>query len=353
MTWQCAAIDHGVTFYEDGKIAPCCMVDHTYRKNAQEIFNDPFADLKTGSPPAVCKVCVDTEASGMNSYRQGFNVKKHNKPGVQFVDIRNTNLCNFKCRSCGPYNSNLWAKELGEVNSIRHFSLDNYKDIIINDAVQSIYYTGGEPMINIEHWDILEELIVKGLSKNITLQYNSNMSVLKFKDRDILSIWEKFKSVQVVASIDAIGKKFDYIRSGGDWESVVNNINILKSANVTLRIGTTVSILNLWFIEELLMFFKAQSITVNLTDLQYPEQWSLSAIPDDLKTQALVCVDKIEKIYHDKNRCNYMRQQINNNVQQYLFRDTVMQTLLLDKIRNEHLFDYLPFKQSAMKLMSL
>lgn len=353
MTWACGAIDHGVTFYENGKIAPCCLIDHTYRKNAQDIHNNPFEDLKTGTPPAVCKVCVDAEANGLASYRQMFNKRKQNTAGIQFVDIRNTNLCNFKCRSCGPYNSNLWAKELGEANSIRHFPLDNYKDIIVNDAVHFIYYTGGEPMINSEHWSMLEELIAKGLSKNVTLQYNSNMSVLKFKNKDILDIWKHFKSVQIVASIDAVGKKFDYIRSGGDWHSVANNISVLKSMNISLSIGTTVSILNLWFIDELLEFFKAQGIAVNLTDLQYPEHLSLSAVPDRLKAQALQCVDKIEKLYHDKNKCNHMRQQINNNTQQYLFKDTVMQTLLLDKIRNENLFDYLPFKQAALELMIL
>ena len=73
MTWQCAAIDHGVTFYENGKIAPCCLIAHTYRKDITEIHNQPFKDLKTFEPPVECKICVDAEANNISSYRQQFN----------------------------------------------------------------------------------------------------------------------------------------------------------------------------------------------------------------------------------------------------------------------------------------
>lgn len=351
MTWQCAAIDHGVTFYEDGKIAPCCLINHTYRKDITTIYSDPFADLKTSTPPEACKICVESEANNIPSARQSFNKNKKDKIGFQYIDIRNTNLCNFKCRSCGPYNSNLWAKELGDAVPIRHFPLDNYKKIILNDSVQNIYFTGGEPLINGEHWELLEELIVQGLSKNISLQYNSNMSVLKFKNKNIFDIWKNFKSVALIASIDAVGNTFDHVRSGGVWDEVLENINNVKNYNVDLSISTTVSILNLWFVEELLIFFKNQEIPVNLTDLHYPDYLSLSVIPDELKPLALLCVDNIEKIYHDKNKCKYLRSQISNNDNQYLFRDAIMQTLLLDKVRGENLFDLLPFKNAALKLI--
>jgi len=351
MNWNCAAIDHGITFHENGQIAPCCLISSTYSKNISEIDNNPFADLKTSTPPLVCKVCVDAENNNIPSYRQGFNQRKSDHPGFQFVDIRNTNLCNFKCRTCGPQNSNLWAKELGETIPIRHFPLSNYKQYIVNQSVQSIYYTGGEPLINSEHWDLLEELTVAGMSKNITLNYNSNMSVLKFKDKNIFDVWKNFKSVQIMASIDAIGEKFDHIRSGGKWDVANENIRALKNHNITLAIGTTVSILNLWFLEELLMFFNDQNISVELSDLHYPPYFSLSAIPDELKNLALSCVNKIEKIYHNKNKCDYMRLQINNNSKQHLFKDAVMKTLSLDKIRGEKLFDFLPFRDHALPLI--
>ena len=351
MVWRCAAIDHGVAFHNDGTIAPCCLISHTYKKPISEINNNPFADLKESTPPLVCQVCVDADNRNIQSYRRRFNEIKSDQPGFQFVDIRNTNVCNFKCRTCGPQSSHLWATELGKSIPIKHFSLSDYKHHIVNDSVQEIYYTGGEPLINPEHWELLEELTVTGMSKNITLQYSSNMSVLKFKDKDIFDVWKNFKSVKIMASIDAIGEKFDHIRSGGTWAVANENIQALRKHNVKLSIAATVSILNLWFLEELLIFFNDQNISVELTNLYYPDYLSLTVIPDELRTLALNCVDNIEKIYHDKHKCDFMREQLNNNINQSLFRDTVMQTLLLDKIRGEKLFDFLPFRDYALKLV--
>jgi molybdenum cofactor biosynthesis enzyme MoaA len=351
MNWTCAAIDHGVTFYQNGTIAPCCLIDYSYRKDVKDIGNDPFADIRTGSAPSVCNKCVDAETRGDNSYRQQFNSMKTDASGYQFIDIRNSNLCNIKCRTCCPDNSSQWALELGHSIPIKQQDILSYGDYILTPTVRSIYYTGGEPFINAEHWGILEKLIKLGYSKNIILMYNSNLTTLKFKQVNILDLWKEFKSVSVMASIDAVGEKFNIIRSGADWQDVVGNLLKLKTYqqstnNLSLTVATTVSILNIWFIDELLEYFK--DFNVNLTDLYFPDYLSLSAIPDSLKDQALACVDRIEKLYFDKNKIKFMRSQIKNNFKKGLFKDTLLHTLVLDKIRNEKLFELLPFKQEAI-----
>jgi MoaA/NifB/PqqE/SkfB family radical SAM enzyme len=351
MTWTCAAIDHGVAIYSNGKIAPCCFIDHTYRKDISEIADDPFADLRTGVPLAVCNKCTVAEENNLQSYRTSFNQKKTPATGYQFVDIRNSNVCNLKCRTCYPGNSNQWAVELGHTIPIQQQDIGKYKHVLMSPSTNWIYYTGGEPFINAEHWTILEELIELGYSKNITLTYNSNLTTLKFKQINILDLWKEFKSVSVMASIDAVGEKFNYIRSGADWNSVKENIVLLESyqrgnKNLILEIACTVSILNIWFVKELLEYFKGY--TVNLTDVYYPDYLSLSAIPDSLKDQAIKCVDEIENLYHNKNKIKYIRSQIENNSKKGLFKDTLLHTLVLDKIRNEKLFELLPFKQEAI-----
>jgi MoaA/NifB/PqqE/SkfB family radical SAM enzyme len=354
MTWNCAAIDHGITFYSNGKIAPCCLISHTYRKDIADIDKQPFADLKTDLAPAACQVCVQAEQNNLPSYRQHFNKIKRSNTGYQFIDIRNTNLCNYKCRSCCTDNSSQWAIEQGLIQPIIKQDILEYKKHIVSSSVQQVYYTGGEPFINAEHWELLEEMNNKGHSQHISLVYNTNMSTLKFKDKNILDLWKNFKSVTVMASIDAVGTAFDYIRSGGDWSTVEQNLIQLKNfqqqhANLKIKISTTVSILNIWFIAELLEYFN--DYDVNLTDLHYPDYLALSTTPDSLKQLALNCVNDIEKLYPDKNKCNFFKEQIINNSTQHLFRDTVMQTLLLDKIRNEKLFELLPFKKEALSLI--
>jgi MoaA/NifB/PqqE/SkfB family radical SAM enzyme len=354
MAWECAAIDHGVTFYSNGKISPCCLIDHTYRKDIIDIVNQPFADLKTETAPDACRICVQAEQNNLPSYRQHFARLKTNAPGYQFIDIRNTNFCNYKCRSCCTDNSSQWAIEQGMSIPIIKQDILEYKKYIINSSVQQVYYTGGEPFINSEQWEILEEMSSSGHSQHISLVYNTNVSTLKFKDKNILDLWKNFKSVSVMASIDAVGPAFDYIRSGGHWPTVEENLIQLKDfqqqySHLKIQISTTVSILNIWFVSELLEYLKDYKVT--LTDLHYPDYLALTTIPDNLKHLALKCVDDIEKLYPDKNKCDFFRSQINNNSTQYLFRDTVMQTLLLDNIRNENLFNLLPFKKEALMLI--
>jgi len=345
--WTCAAITNGVTLHSNGTIAPCCLIDYTYRKPISTLGQNPFKDLLQDDPPEACHNCHRNEAQGIPSYRQFFNKKDNKKSGYQFVDIRNFNLCNAKCRTCGPYNSSQWAQELDHAQTLIQEDLSPYKDIILTDSLQNLYYTGGEPFINGEHWEFLELLIDRGLSGNIDLQYNTNLSTLRYKDKDIIALWRQFKTVNITASVDAVGKTFDYLRSGLDWEIANENLNqLLNQSWVNVTIGTTVSILNLWFIEELLDYFEGKCV-VNLTDLHFPDYLSLSVVPDDFKDLALLCLDKIAIKYHDKNKIKFYREQIDNNCNQHLFTETLNHILLLDHIRKENLFDLLPFGHYA------
>jgi hypothetical protein len=252
---------------------------------------------------------------------------------------------------CGPHSSSQWAHELGHDKSVTKTNILPYKPLIVSDSLQSIYYTGGEPFINAENWALLEDLVAKGLSKNISLRYNSNLGTLKYKDKNIVDIWKNFKLVVVMASIDAVGEKFNYLRSGLDFDTVDQNLKFLNRISTVKTIVTpTVSVLNIWFLAELLEYYQGVN-TVTLTDLDYPDFLSLSVMPDELQTLALEQLDKIELIYKNTNKINIYRQQVQNNHNQHLFRETLNHVLLLDNIRKENLFKFLPFKQIAQKLM--
>ena len=77
MTWTCAAIDHGVTVFPNGKIGPCCQIRSDYLKPMSELPNaQRFADLKTEYPPAACEKCIGDEEHNLPSYRTLFNRQK-------------------------------------------------------------------------------------------------------------------------------------------------------------------------------------------------------------------------------------------------------------------------------------
>jgi sulfatase maturation enzyme AslB (radical SAM superfamily) len=345
MTWKCAAIDHGVTIFSNGKIGPCCKIQAEYLKPISELSNTQrFADLKTEFAPAACEKCISDEDQNVPSYRAMFNSLVTRDPGLQFVDIRNTNLCNLKCRYCGPHFSSRWAQELGHSITIR--TTDINKDLLITDSLQLMYFTGGEPMINGDHWNLLEELIASNKANGITLMYNTNLTVLKYKDKDITDIWSHFKKVNVQCSIDAVGKTFEYIRSGADWPTVDANINALKKMPIGISLTPVISLLNIWNIGELCEYAAQKNIKINPIVLTGPDYLALDTIPDQLKQQALIAAKPLKK-YIDINIYNNIIGLINNNQNQCLFKHAISHILLLDHLRDEKLFDLLPFKDVA------
>lgn len=347
MTWQCAAIDHGLTVFSFDKIGPCTFIDSSYLKPIS-IIRDPnrFADLKTAQPPQACHQCVNKEKQGIASWRQEFNRRNKNLQGLQFVDIRNSNLCNLKCRYCGPHFSSQWASELSLSNAVNRTPIDSYSDLLFTESLHWMYFTGGEPLILSDHWAILDQLIEKNLAKNISLLYSTNLTTIRYKDKDIFSIWEKFKSVTVMVSIDAVGRPLECIRSGVDWAQLEQNIdkllNLAKNyRSIKVRLSPVISVLNIWFIDEFYNWATAKKLAVDLNVLSGPDYLCLNVIPDEL--QCLV-QHKLDLI---KDQCNsvvwqQMSSLVQHNVAKGLFLHTLAHMMFLDKIRNENLLDVLP-----------
>lgn len=350
MTWQCAAIDHGVTVFPNGKIGPCCQVRSDYLKPIQLLNNsDRFADLKTEYPPSACEKCIGNEQQGLPSYRKMFNQLRTPAAGLQFVDIRNTNHCNLKCRYCGPHFSSSWAKELGTVQIVSQ-DIEQYKNILITDHLHWLYFTGGEPLINPEHWNLLEDLVQCGRAKNIELMYNTNLTTIKYKDIEVVNLWAQFKSVKVQCSIDAVGLPLEYIRSGTNWNKIQTNLHTLLTvadkSNITVSFTPVLSILNIWFIAELFDYAEQHKIPVHVNVLTGPDYLALDVIPTELQAQAL---EQLQLIEHkiSANMFGRIQNLIKNNINNCLFNHTIGHVLLLDSNRNEKLFELLPFRAIA------
>ena len=354
MTWKCAAIDHGLTIFPFGKIGPCCQIASAALRPVSDItVPHRFQDLKTEDPPAACVYCVNQEKSGQKSYRQMFNEQATDDPGIQFLDLRNTNLCNFKCRYCGPHFSNQWAEELGIVPSLKSTDASAYYQTVITPSLKWLYSTGGEPLLNIEHWELLENLIEKNLAPNIELLYNTNLSTVRYKDKDIYNIWKKFKRVNVNVSIDAIGPPLEMIRHGANWKKILTNLETLLLLDVAVvRLVPVMSILNIWFAPELWRFAKEKNISISPSILYGPDYLSLDCLPDALQPLALKCLDEIDSLSMiPPAMIESVRLQIMENKNKDLFKHTLNHVMLLDHSRKENLFDILPFKEIAKNII--
>ena len=348
MTWDCKAIDHAVTVYPDGTISPCCQTSADYRKPISELTNpDRFSDLKTETPPTACSICVNNERQGLTSYKKFFE-KFDN--GLQYVDIRNTNECNLKCRYCGPHFSNQWAREMELELDTVHTNIDDQLDQLLTDDLEELYFTGGEPFMSRDHWNILQRLVNDNKSKSVSLLYNSNLTTLKFKQLDIFELWSKFKSVYVNASIDQKGALFENIRSGADWNTVEENLLKLKD-KVNLNVEIVVSILNIWNLSEFLEYLRNNKIKYSTIILHGPDYLSLECVPPELEELVNESIDKLDGLL-DATTVTALRSKIGSREDaESMFAHTLTHILLLDKIRNEKLFGLLPFEKYAKKLI--
>lgn len=177
-------------------------------------------------------------------------------PLVDF-DLRLSNICNFNCALCSNINS---IKKTGKVSDwsskkykyIREF-LDNRHNI------NEIYFTGGEPFLIDGHWEILKDLIKDKASKNINLLYNTNGSKM---EQYMFDLWDEFKSVNVVFSIDAIGKEAERIRKGTDWNKIEKNLLFFdekSKENYKAAFTSTISMLNVLSYPELIRWFQEKN----------------------------------------------------------------------------------------------
>lgn len=346
MTWDCAAIDHGITIFPNGKIGPCCQVSFDYLKPISEITNpNRFADLKTKTPPSACSICVNNEQLGIPSYKKSFDHQVTADAGFQFVDLRNTNSCNLKCRFCGPHFSDKWGPRL-------HTDITDYHNVLFTDSLHWLYFTGGEPLINPEHWSILEQLIEDNKAAKVSLMYNTNLTTLKYKDKNLVDIWKQFKLVTVNCSLEATGQALEYIRSGSSWDKIYNNLVELKNqTQVNIKLASTLGVLNIWFIKDLFRLAQELNISVDITVLTGPSYLALDVLPVELRPLAL---EKLEEVKSYLSDAVYRKayDMIAGSQNQWLFPRTLNQILVLDNLNGEHLFDLLPFKPYAERIVT-
>ena len=60
-----------------------------------------------------------------------------------------------------------------------------------------------------------------GFAENIEIHYNTNGTHFP---EEFIETWKKFRKVEIAFSIDNLGERFEYERSGAKWEEVEANI---------------------------------------------------------------------------------------------------------------------------------
>ena len=244
--------------FPDGRAYPCCFALDKYpvgdlNKNSMaEVFNNDTMkgirkNMLSNKASKHCGKCYDQEKSGFFSLRLSSNKHFGHNIGmvdnttsegeadfvIKYWDIRFSNLCNLACRSCGTWFSSNWYEDHkkltgappnhAKVMKVGRSSNDIWEQMLDQfEHVEQFYFAGGEPIIMEEHYRILKELDKRKMY-HVRLIYNTNFTRTKYKDIDVLELWNKFDSVSIGASLDAEGKRGELMRKGTVWKDIVEN----------------------------------------------------------------------------------------------------------------------------------
>lgn len=286
-----------------GTARPCCLaVDEITQSNGtkyllrenslEEIYHSEYMqdlrkDFLAGNKPSTCQRCWDEEAAGRTSKRMNSRVRLKeyydsvdwnnlNPDQLWFIDLKLGNICNLKCRICGSWSSSKWAQE--EINYVdQEYQLagmpydrkthlaykflqdgawpresevfwDNLKTLLPN--IKYLEFTGGEPFLIEQHFDLLRYAVEHDYAKNIEIHYNTNGTVFPDSHR----LWSHFKHVEIAFSIDNTEARFEYERYGADWLEVqenINKFNQLRNSKLSTQICLTVNVQNVYYLPEL------------------------------------------------------------------------------------------------------
>jgi hypothetical protein len=321
--------------WPNGKALPCCIADSDQSfgdlktNTIEEVWNsDKYKELRkamlNGEKLDCCSRCYELEDSTWiwtlrKNSNQWFGnkhfdlVQNTTKDGeltdmrMAYMDIRFSNICNMKCRSCGPELSSLHAQEHGELYGKHEVAkmLKNNGSTVVNIAkennywknlkkylpdVEEVYWAGGEPLITNEHYRILDEWIANGKT-DVRLRYTTNFSNMRYKQKSIYSYWEQFNDVQVSASLDVHGPRAEFSRSGTDWQQIERNrIEMIERVpHVHFEITPTISLYNVWSFPDFHMDWVERGLVdiekCRLNMLTGPDFMRIDYIPEEFKVE--------------------------------------------------------------------
>lgn len=333
--------------------------------------NDYYRDFRKqflrNEKPDACSKCYDLEAAGGVSDRIRFNetymetLEPNVETGNQYgspldLDIRPGNLCNLKCRMCGPVSSSQFQKEIKENKLLQTFMGDGVvitTDVLENqnniefllqnaDKGERIKFLGGEPTIMPEVDKFLDILIERKYF-DVPLHFTTNCTNNNKRFIDKLS---KFNRVTFNYSIDGVGSVLEYIRAPVKFETINSTIPLYHnlSQREMSEISFTYQAYNFFNLEDTIEWARDLGITVRPEILRVPEWLSIRNIPLDIRQPY---IEKLINRYEKENSVYTERvlpvlYNLLDDSVQYRGIDFVRNTKRLDTVRNQHIKDYIP-----------
>lgn len=323
MSFFCSLPFNSVQVLDDGVAVPCCVYRPEQRESLLTYFDSPeIASVKQqmldGVAPKQCQQCVDSERLYGHSFRlisQQFEsdeatireINDKNYFNIRHVLATTSNTCNLMCIMCNHQSYPRWRElnKMGYNDNPAEIIESQHMDRLLDlENVELMSFSGGEPFLDRITLDFLDKVIASGRAKNIKIHLNSNITHVK---RDVITrLRDNFREVQIKASIDGVGKAFEYLRYPARWQDVLDSINLIKDVGrIELIITGAISNTALIRFDEVFVWAYENDIPdIFLTPVHGPELTRFDFLPNQVKAQIR---DKYVKLknnpaYHFSNR---------------------------------------------------
>jgi MoaA/NifB/PqqE/SkfB family radical SAM enzyme len=370
-----------------GTVRTCCLSESELTDNNGEKFNlnsanfseiqqcDDMRQLRSSflnaKQPVDCRKCWREERAGRTSKRMHtLNRLKHilddsewtedAKP-LMFLDLKLGNICNLKCRICGSWSSSAFAtEEISATSNPEDSALPRkmlkdgawprnnpifWKEIDkVIDDIRYIEFTGGEPFMIRQHFEMLQRLVDRGIAGNVEIHYNTNGTQCPSKAEEI---WKHFKHVEIAFSIDDVGKRFEYQRMNAVWEDVCQNVERFRqlrdrNTNITLQVCCTVNVFNVYYLETVAQWIEKQGFDFIYWNMMHDAYYlSIATLPEKAKNAITVKLSEADISEENKREftliIDFMNKGVSLDGQQ--LRDAIWS---LDERRNQSLNDIEP-----------
>jgi MoaA/NifB/PqqE/SkfB family radical SAM enzyme len=316
----CPAFFTDATINSSGSYSPCTALGGGAFKFGEQTFKVTWLDPKledarqrsiAGEKLDMCNRCWTEEDLGHTSERQyllqdlpaglDFTDPGYYMSGPRHINIKVSNICNLRCRTCQSLDSYLYHIE-GEYyekkNNISRtaYTLEKFKKHFTDTQLDELFefsknlerieLYGGEPFLDDQVPKYLLRLVDAGLSQNIDLSVSTNAT------HELTDTWRRilsnFNNVIINTSIDGIGDRFTYMRHPGKWEVAEKNLTdffALRDNNPKINVVpvVTVSALNVWNVPEVFEYFKEYDVEPFIILVQWPSYYCVNVFPESIR----------------------------------------------------------------------
>ena len=290
-----------------------------------------------------------------------FRDNKYLIPSIQSAGLMLTYRCSAACRHCIYYCSPRQPDEWITLDMADRI----FAALKAEGSFYGLHFAGGEPLIIPEVFKVLEICVEKGLASQIELSFNTNVTKIPQKHRDL---WPQFKTVNLLCSVDAFGALNDYIRYPSKWKKIAANLNLIDREHEELNLGcaiisATVQIYNIFNLAELIEYSHKRFSFIrpmpNLIHLSTPDHFNIQFLPEDLKALVEKHVGELRQRLESSGATSGFEQLDNilafmrsANYSPHIMNEFRRMTNAYDQLREESLVELVPELAGLMRTES-